>query len=173
MNSTRKRRYQDRLGIKECPKDANFAVLKIILPQLSFHDQHRLGLTCKTLRNTAEANCRAKLSYHRRKVKSSNFQVAERHKNVQGWAFYRALVWIDEELSRVRTRSQTREIGPTAILGKATLMSEHILNFGISGENFTWYPDQMFLGFNGVYKSLYTRNNSPDWRVVLNHRTGN
>ena len=73
----------------------------------------------------------------------------------------------------MKTRSQrlsSSQMGPASILAKAELYEEQILNFGIAGDGYTWYPDQMFTGFNGVYKSLYTRNNSPDWRVILNHR---
>ena len=45
MNSTRKRKILSILGEKEKEEDrANFNVLRIILPQLSFHDQYRLGL---------------------------------------------------------------------------------------------------------------------------------
>ena len=38
--------------------------------------------------------------------------------------------------------------GPTAILARAELLEQRILNFGISGDNFTWYPDQMFSGIS-------------------------
>jgi len=148
-------------------------VLRIILPHLSFHDQHRLGLTCRTLYHTAATNCRAKLSFHRRRLAQSDFELAQRSSNSQSWAFYRGLVWLNEDMSKVKTRSQrlaAHQMGPASILAKAELYEEQILSFGIAGDGYTWYPDQMFTGFNGVYKSLYTRHNSPDWRVVLNHR---
>ena len=100
MNSARKRKYLAGVDVKQETDEANFNVLRIILPHLSFHDQHRLGLTCRTLYHTASVNCRAKLSYHRRRLDQSDFELAQRSSNPRSWAFYRGLVWLNEDMSK-------------------------------------------------------------------------
>ena len=101
--------------------------LEIILPYISYTDQLHLAQTCSRFEDIISRKSSFYLNRLQRNLKK-NSNLARKYENRANWTFYRALVWIFEEIDSEIEKS---EISGEMILARAEWLGEKILKFGL------------------------------------------
>jgi len=152
---------EDKLNHKQNGIGGETYAWNVIIPKASFAIQMKLAQQNKLLARIANSNAELEMKKFQREIKNKKY-IARRLTNPNGWAFYRALIWLLEEQKTISTRSRgrTNDMSSLGLLSKAERTGNNISKYGFGREvgcPYFWSP---------WVDDLY----SPDWHIKINTR---